>query len=349
MARLSAVPRHCPVAATWRTQLSDWGLSLRYLTPLVSGMVAYVLLALLLRRRRLPLDQPNERSLHAVPVPRVGGLALIPALACGWLLLPGALPAAIWLPLALLFSISCADDMLGLSAALRFVVHMAAALVCAVGLMYPQAGWAAIAVAVLAIAWMTNLFNFMDGSDGLAGGMALIGFAAYAAAAGMAGNDDMALACLAISAASAAFLGFNFHPARVFLGDAGSIPLGFLAAALGVQGWVEALWPFWFPLVVFSAFIVDATVTLGRRALRGARVWQAHREHYYQRLVRHGWGHRDTALAEYGVMVSCAALALAAVRTAPLTQLLLIAALALGYLVAMLWVDRNCRPDGEGA
>ena len=322
---------------------------LRYLTPLVSGTVAFALLAILLRHRRLPLDQPNERSLHAIPVPRIGGLALVPALVCGWLLVPDALPVATWIALALVFAISCIDDITGLSAALRLAVHLLAAAVCAVGLMHAQAGWAAIAVAVFAIAWMTNLFNFMDGSDGLAGGMALIGFGAYAAAAAMAGGDDLALVCVAISAASAAFLGFNFHPARVFLGDAGSIPLGFLAAALGAQGWIEGLWPLWFPLVVFSAFIVDATVTLVRRAMRGARIWQAHREHYYQRLVRHGFGHRDTALAEYAVMTACAALALAAVRTPPLTQLLLIAALALGYLVAMLWVDRNCRPDGEGA
>ena len=312
-------------------------------------MVAYALLAMLLRHRRLPLDQPNERSLHVTPVPRIGGLALIPALACGWLLLPATVPAAIWLPLALVFSISCVDDVVGLSAVLRLGVHMAAAIICAVGLMHTEFSWGAIVVATLAIAWMTNLFNFMDGSDGLAGGMALIGFGAYAAAAAMAGYDALALVCLAVSAASAAFLGFNFHPARVFLGDAGSIPLGFLAAALGVQGWIEGVWPFWFPLVVFSAFIVDATVTLARRAMRGARIWQAHREHYYQRLVRHGWGHRHTALAEYAVMMSCAALALAAVRTTPLTQLLLITALALGYLVAMFWVDRNCRPDGEGA
>ena len=324
-------------------------ISLRYLTPLVSAMVAFALLSVLLRYRRLPLDRPNERSLHARPVPRIGGFTLIPAIACGWLLLPTTVPAAIWLPAALLFAVSCIDDVASLSAAFRFAVHMVAATICALGLMYPAAGWGTIVIAIFAIAWMTNLFNFMDGSDGLAGGMALFGFGAYAVAAGMAGSGDLALACVAISAAAAAFLAFNFHPARVFLGDAGSIPLGFLAAALGVLGWSEALWPFWFPLVVFSAFIVDATVTLARRLLRGAKIWQAHREHYYQRLVRHGWGHRDTALAEYAVMVGCALLALAAVRASPLAQLLLISVVALGYLVAMFWVDRNCRPDRGGA
>jgi UDP-N-acetylmuramyl pentapeptide phosphotransferase/UDP-N-acetylglucosamine-1-phosphate transferase len=98
---------------------------------------------------------------------------------------------------------------------------------------------------------------------------------------------------------------FNFDPARVFLGDAGSIPLGFLAGALGLWGWQTAAWPLWFPLLVFSPFIVDATVTLLRRALRGKKVWQAHHDHAYQRLVRSGWSHRRLAWAAYLLMAAC--------------------------------------------
>ena len=85
------------------------------------------------------------------------------------------------------------------------------------------------------------------------------------------------------------FLVFNFPPARVFLGDAGSVPLGFLAGALGAQGALSGAWPMWFPVLVFSPFIVDATVTIARRVARGERIWIAHRDHYYQRLVLSGW------------------------------------------------------------
>jgi len=164
-----------------------------------------------------------------------------------------------------------------------------------------------MALLILAVGWITNLYNFMDGSDGLAGGMSVIGFGAYALAAGA---SPLATVSLCIAAAAGAFLVFNFHPARIFLGDVGSIPLGFLAGALGLVGWRGDAWPLWFPLLVFAPFIADATVTLARRAARGERVWQAHREHYYQRLVRSRLGHRGTAALAYVAMGLCAAAAL---------------------------------------
>jgi UDP-N-acetylmuramyl pentapeptide phosphotransferase/UDP-N-acetylglucosamine-1-phosphate transferase len=98
--------------------------------------------------------------------------------------------------------------------------------------------------------------------------------------------------CAGVAAAAAGFLCFNFHPARIFMGDVGSVPLGFTAGALGLVGWRSGAWPLWFPLLVFAPFILDATVTLLRRALRGEKVWQAHRSHYYQRMVQMGLGHR---------------------------------------------------------
>jgi UDP-N-acetylmuramyl pentapeptide phosphotransferase/UDP-N-acetylglucosamine-1-phosphate transferase len=87
------------------------------------------------------------------------------------------------------------------------------------------------------------------------------------------------------------------------MGDVGAIPLGFLAAALGMLGWINNVWSIWLPLLVFSPFIVDATATLTKRLLRREVIWQAHREHYYQRIVQSGFGHRNTALASYGLML----------------------------------------------
>ncbi len=88
------------------------------------------------------------------------------------------------------------------------------------------------------------------------------------------------------------------------MGDAGSVPLGFLAGSMGLYGWQRGLWPAWFPVMVFSPFIADATVTLFKRLLCGEKVWQAHKSHYYQRLVQMGWGHGKTAIAEYMLMVA---------------------------------------------
>jgi UDP-N-acetylmuramyl pentapeptide phosphotransferase/UDP-N-acetylglucosamine-1-phosphate transferase len=196
---------------------------------------------------------------------------------------------------------------------------------------------------VLALVWMTNLFNFMDGADGLAGGMALIGFGAFAAAAFARGDAATAGACLAIAGASAAFLGWNFPPARVFMGDAGSIPIGFAAAAMALHGVERHLWPWWFAPVVFSPFIVDATVTLAARIVRGERFWRAHRSHHYQSLVLAGWSRRRLALAAYALMAACAGLALAAVGSAGPMQFGILVALSAAYPLLLVTIARYAR------
>jgi UDP-N-acetylmuramyl pentapeptide phosphotransferase/UDP-N-acetylglucosamine-1-phosphate transferase len=190
---------------------------------------------------------------------------------------------------------------------------------------------------------MANLYNFMDGSDGLAGGMALIGFSIYGAAAWLAGSAEFALVNFSIAAAAAAFLVFNFHPARIFLGDAGAVPLGFLAAALGMIGWLQHDWTWWFPVLVFSPFIVDASVTLARRLLRREKVWQAHRDHYYQRLVQLGWGHAKTAISEYALMLASGLLALAALALPAGLQAVLLAVAAAAYLALIALIERAWR------
>ncbi|WP_116138707.1 MraY family glycosyltransferase [Trinickia diaoshuihuensis] len=272
---------------------------------LVAALACAAILGWLLRTGlawRLATDVPNERSLHERPTPRVGGWGVSPVASLAiafaaptlWPIAAAALSLAI---------VSQIDDRRGLPARVRFAAHVAA--VCAVLAVYGAAlPWWALAMLAFALVWLINLYNFMDGADGLAGGMALFGFGGYALAAlvGEHGSLGLALACASVAGAAAGFLRFNFHPARVFLGDAGSIPLGFLAGALGFCGWLGGVWPIWFPVMAFSPFIVDASVTLARRLARGERFWQAHREHYYQRMVRSGLGHRRTALYWYAAM-----------------------------------------------
>ena len=285
---------------------------------LVAFAVCFFLLRWLLRGRlaRAVMDQPNHRSLHAVPTPRIGGLGVLAGILCGGVLTGGqSPPLLILLILLLLLGGFCfLDDRKGLSAAVRLPVHLLVAATWIISLGKVGGGdtahWLLILGLTFALGWMMNLYNFMDGSNGLAGGMAVFGFAAYGAAAALAGQPELATLGFVIAASALAFLFFNFDPARVFLGDVGSIPLGFLAGALGLWGWQATAWPAWFPLLVFSPFIVDATVTLLRRALRGEKVWQAHHEHAYQRLVRSGWSHRRLALSAYGLMAACTVSAL---------------------------------------
>lgn len=253
--------------------------------------------------QKLAMDQPNERSLHTVSVPRTGGLALMAGFLLGCVVLWQ--PSLLTLQACVLFLmlLSFLDDLYGLSASLRLLAHIAAAGIFLVISLPLSANWHFIILLGAAFVWMTNLYNFMDGSDGLAGGMAVFGFGSYAVAAWLAGDINLAGASTCIAASALAFLKFNFHPARIFMGDAGSIPLGFLSCAIGLLGWQRGLWPAWFPLLVFSPFIVDASLTLLKRVVRGEKVWEAHRSHYYQRLIRMGWGHRKTALWEYLLMV----------------------------------------------
>jgi UDP-N-acetylmuramyl pentapeptide phosphotransferase/UDP-N-acetylglucosamine-1-phosphate transferase len=237
-----------------------------------------------------------------------------------------------------LAAVSLVDDVVGLPTLVRLAAHLAAA---AAVLLY-ELGYAEpvlFTAFLLAIAWYANLYNFMDGADGLAGAMAMFGFGAYAIAALVSDAAPFAALCGAIAAAAAGFLVFNLPPARIFMGDVGSVPIGFLAGALGVAGWSRGYWPIWFPLLVFAPFVGDASLTLLRRLLRRERVWRAHREHYYQRLVRMGFGHRATAVIECGAMAACAATALFARREPPVVQAATLAVAAVVLVAAAVWVD----------
>jgi UDP-N-acetylmuramyl pentapeptide phosphotransferase/UDP-N-acetylglucosamine-1-phosphate transferase len=203
------------------------------------------------------------------------------------------------------------------------------------GLAGPLPGWLAILLTLLFTVWMINLYNFMDGMDGFAGGMALIGFSTLA----WLGRADESFAsiCLIVAAASAGYLVHNFPPAKIFMGDTGSTSLGFLAAACSLWGSKSGLFPFWVAILVFSPFIADATVTLLRRVLNGEKFWEAHRTHYYQRLVLLGWGHRRTVLAEYALMLACAGSAVLAIHLSPVRQ----AVLAVGWIAIYVLLMRG--------
>lgn len=312
--------------------------------PPTALLVCWISLYFLLRRgAALPMDHPNERSLHVRPTPRVGGLGVMAGLVtCALLLRPEGVFVLTLVALALSV-LSVLDDLRGLSVGVRFSGHFLAA-VTTLYLLPDLPGWAWW-LALPALVWMTNLYNFMDGSDGLAGGMALFGFASYGVAAWVGGAESFAVLCCVIAAASMGFLNFNFPPARVFLGDAGSIPLGYLAAALGVSGWIAGMWPIAFPLMVFSSFIVDASATLLARLARGEKVWQAHRAHYYQRLIRLGWSHRRLALAEYAVMAASGLSGLGLVIH-PELQPVMVSIWVAFYLAVAVVIDRRWKESG---
>lgn len=296
--------------------------------PLLSFFIAFVSILWLIKKKAdWVLDHPNSRSLHSVPVSRIGGLGLFFGIIITWLCFLVVMPITIWVGIGLLVAISFIDDVWHAPVWCRLLIQSIVAAGFAMTLLLEPYGWTMVLCATVAVVWMANLYNFMDGSDGLAGGMTVIGFGYYGLIAYLAGNNDFAVINFSIAAAAAAFLLHNFYPARIFLGDVGAIPLGFLAAVLGILGWMDNFWSLWVPLLVFSPFIADSTVTLIKRLFRGERIWQAHREHYYQRLVQNGFGHRNTALSAYVLMLTVGASAVWADKQEPAVQ----------SWVAMLW------------
>ena len=307
---------------------------------LISFCVSLIALLLILNTRiaNVALDTPNQRSLHTKLTPRTGGLAIMAGVLISWLFMPINF---YWILFSLsLMLISLMDDIVHLSVKCRLLMQLLASAAFILVILPPQAWWM-ITLMTLLITWMTNLYNFMDGSDGLAGGMGLFGFATYAIAAYVMGDMSLALMNAAVSSACLTFLFFNFNPAKIFMGDSGSIPLGFLAGSIGAYGYLNGLWPVWFPVMVFSPFIIDATVTLLKRQLAGEKVWQAHRSHYYQHLVQLGWGHRNTALAEYMLMISVSASAILLLNKPAFFVFCALVFWVMAYLLMVRWIDKR--------
>lgn len=270
-------------------------------------------------RRRALLDVPNERSSHTVPTPRGGGIAVIGAVLCAWigLWLAGRTPpwvGAAALGTSLLAGVSWIDDRRGVSPALRLLVQGAAV---ALGLAALTAQGApppdrfgpapALAAAGLSWLWFVNAFNFMDGIDGLAGGEAAAIGGGLVLFAGLGAGVDPGMAALAaaIIGAAAGFLVWNWSPARIFLGDVGSAPLGYLIGFLLLDLALRGRWKI--ALILPLYFLADATLTLLWRLLRGERVWLAHRRHFYQRAVQRGLAHaavvRRVAVADLALIL----------------------------------------------
>ncbi len=282
--------------------------------------------------RRL-LDRPNERSSHQHPIPRGGGLAIVlGTVVASWVYvslagIPASHAARVGLGAALLISlVSLADDLRSLGAPTRLLVHLGVsvavvllvpvpteAVLPVVGRVHP--GWLATPLALLWLVGFTNVYNFMDGIDGLAAGQAIVGGLTWAAIGWLADAPLVVAIGLSLAGSSAAFLTRNWPPARLFMGDSGSAFLGFTFALLPLllppaqRGPVPiadaafatgalALWPFLF----------DASFTLVRRALAGENVLRAHRTHLYQRLVQRGMAHGRVSLL-YGALAAAGAAA----------------------------------------
>jgi UDP-N-acetylmuramyl pentapeptide phosphotransferase/UDP-N-acetylglucosamine-1-phosphate transferase len=266
-------------------------------------------LALWLATRLSLVDVPNARSSHEVPTPRGGGIGILLAFLPALLLtcpLTTALTLLIAAAVVALGGLGFLDDRRGASPALKAVVQLMVA-----GLVVYRLGavtevalpWIGpvslgLAAAPLTVFWLvgfSNAFNFMDGIDGIAGLHAVLAAFFMAVAGWWMGESGLVLLALPLSAACLAFLSVNWPPAKVFMGDVGSLPVGFMLALLAMLG---AAWrvPFVASFLFLGPFLYDTTVTIGRRILRRENLARAHRSHLYQRLVIVGFSHTRVTL-----------------------------------------------------
>jgi len=295
-------------------------------------------------RRRAILDFPNPRSSHSAPTPRGGGIAVVSAIVIAWVataVIAGDGAALLVVALAAIIAlISWFDDLWGLPVAFRLLAQAAAVAIGA--LLLPGEGrvfqgWLppgidAVMAAFLWL-WFVNLFNFMDGIDGIAGGeAATIGFGLMAVALAAGAPPAAAYYALAVGAAALGFLKWNWPPAQIFLGDTGSVALGYFLGWLLLDAAARGHWAAAAILPLY--FLADATLTLLRRLLMGEKIWQAHRGHFYQQGARRLGAHRPVVLgilAGNGVLVALALLAALAPHLAGLS--LFLAAVPVGLLL----------------
>jgi Fuc2NAc and GlcNAc transferase len=300
------------------------------------------------------IDVPNERSSHVAPTPRGGGLAIVIASCAAFVYLwdTGALELRAFVGLLgglAVAAVGFADDHVRIPAAARLAVHFAAALWALAwlgGLPPLPVGHTLFTspvgrgvLGLLGIVWTTNLFNFMDGIDGIAASegtfVTWAGVALYLHSHAPAGP---AAAAVALGAACAGFLLWNWAPARIFMGDVGSGYVGYAIAVLAViaaRQQAQSVFVWW---VLGGVFFVDATATLARRVLRGKRAHQAHRTHAYQRIARrlasHGLTTTSVLLVNLLWLLPCAWLASAVPGAAATVTLVALAPLVLIAIMA---------------
>lgn len=291
------------------------------LIPILSAIVAALVvlaatpLAMRLARAAGALDHPSDRRIHREPTPRLGGLALL----AGFLV-----PVVFYLPddpaaralvvgAVLITMLGAIDDVWGLGPPVKLAGQAAcAAIPVAAGLTIDHItlpllgvgdlGPAQYPLTVLWFVALVNMINFTDGMDGLAAGITGLGATTFAILAASLGRADPAIMAAALAGACAAFLVYNFHPARVFMGDAGSMLLGFVIAGVAVSGVMKsaAAIAVVAPLIILAIPILDTSFVILKRLKYGLPVYNADRSHFHHRFFTIGWGQRKTVLALYG-------------------------------------------------
>lgn len=311
------------------TQLAAYAVAAAICCSLLTA--AWIAIA---RRNRIQ-DEPGRRRLHGSATPRGGGIAIAIVVGLSLALMAGSGPAHSLLPLsagiAAFAALGLLDDLVPVSAPVKFGLQLLAGAVLVFGIADDWGlGWPALAVAAVACAYVVNIWNFMDGSNGLISTQALLISAGIAMWPGE--PDYLRQAAAVLAGACIGFLPFNLPSARVFLGDVGSHALGASVFGLLALAWHEQAIGLVQILGIGTVLLLDSGLTLVRRALKGRKVWQAHREHLYQYAVRRGASHLRVAMA-YAAWTTVA-IVVAAYGTAVRSSFVIWSSFILGWFLA---------------
>lgn len=316
----------------------------------IISLIGTRLTILALRKRTVLLDRPNLRSNHKVPTPRGGGIAVVTAMVIGLLL--ADINYAIILAIFMLAAVSLLDDIVSVHPLIRLLVQILAVMI-PVEITYTAHFseyiplWLEKTALILAWVWFINLFNFMDGIDGISAAEMISISAGICMIITLVGAapDNLFIYSVVVATAGAGFIWWNWHPAKIFLGDVGSIPIGFMLGYLllltAQHGYPYAA------LILPGYYLADGTITLLSRLARGKKIWQAHSEHYYQKAVRSGRSHNAVVCYIIGLNILLALLATLSVLDTDLIWLhLAVAGLAICLILGFFAHEKH-NPDYE--
>jgi UDP-GlcNAc:undecaprenyl-phosphate/decaprenyl-phosphate GlcNAc-1-phosphate transferase len=320
-------------------------------TGQIAGAVAFIIAVSLvpiigkLCHRWDLFDWPGLLKIHSRPIPRLGGVAVAAAIACG-LLVTGqrfGSPKSVLsflAPFGLIWVVGLVDDLTGLSPASRIAAQLAAgALLWHAGWRVPalESGMFGLVATCMLVAAFVNSLNFLDGADGVATGVAAIIAVAYIALPGATNGALASAVAWSMAGACTAFLLFNFPPAQIFLGDSGSTALGFAIAFLSLDFYRSQPaigTPMFLPVMVAGLPLLDAALTVIRRLQGPLPLVHGDRRHFYDLLLARGWRPRQVALTCYGITVGLSVIAWIGERARPM-EFFVVAALSFGLLLAV--------------
>jgi len=305
------------------------------------------------------VDTPNERTLHQGLIPRGGGLVIIALLMIA-IIVVGIISGRYTMFSALLISVlawgslSWWDDQFDLSPKRRWLVQCVFAILCVFAfgvvdaiqlstelkIVIPLLG---VALSVIGFLWLTNLYNFMDGMDGLAASQTIIASGTLSFWFWQYGDQSLAIVCLVLAAASYGFLLWNWAPAKIFMGDVGSVSIGAFLATLLLIAVSRYDMPVISFILLLGVFIGDATITILCRLFKGEKIWLPHRSHYYQRLANHGFSHNKIVIGLILLMSISSLIATITlldrdtIMTATIIEILILVL----YVATVEYLDRN--------